>query len=208
MRKRAFLAFPFTNESQAAVSLIETAAKSLHLDIVNPQAEAYAGSITSFIRDSIATADTVIAVVSEENGNVYYEIGLAHCQQKPVVLLTTDASSLKFDLQDQRAIVFDPAHPDRSLSELVAVLESALEPQSAEDFIFSAFHGISGPEIGKKLLRMVLAIHPELKNPQMATFELSQDKKEVFYEVHGFMGERIRAILDTNGRIRTQKVAA
>jgi nucleoside 2-deoxyribosyltransferase len=208
MNRKAFLAFPFNHESTPAVEMIEKAARRMHLDVINPQTEAYSGSITSFIRDSIATADTVIALVSEENGNVYYEVGLAHCQKKPVVLLTSDASKLKFDLKDQRAIVFDPTNPEACIEELVQVLEHALEPQNAEDFILSAFHGLPESEVGKRLLKMVLSIHPDLRHPHIAAFELSKDKQEVYFEVHGYMGERIRAILDTNGRITTRSIAA
>ena len=85
--------------------------------------DAFAGSIISYIRESIQSAQYMVAVATEENGNVYYEIGLAHCQKKPVVLLTADPNSLKFDLRDHRTLVYDPGRPEALLDRLVTMFK-------------------------------------------------------------------------------------
>jgi hypothetical protein len=199
VKKRAFVAFPFRGEYAPVVSLIKAAAHQLDLEIVDPSEENYAGSITSFIRNSIASSDAVIAVVTEENGNVYYEVGLAHCQRKAVVLLTADASTLKFDLKDQRAIVYDPKDTQKSIAELVGVLNSAMQPQNADDFIMSAFHGTAEPPY-KKILRLIEGYY-RLREPQIIGVSLSTDRSNLLVEVKDFFGRSVKAAFDINGQL-------
>ena len=56
---------------------------------------------------AIATAEVVIADLTDSNPNVYYELGLAHALRKPVVLLTQDIGSVPFDLRSYRVIEYD-----------------------------------------------------------------------------------------------------
>ena len=100
MARTVFVAMPFTARYDPVLETIKDAAALLGLRVVQVGEEPFAGSIVSHIRSSIEGADLMAAVVTEENGNVYYEIGLAHCQRKPVVLLTDDPKSLKFDLRE------------------------------------------------------------------------------------------------------------
>jgi nucleoside 2-deoxyribosyltransferase len=44
------------------------------------------------IRQQIAEARVLIADMTGRNPNVFYELGLAHALEKPVILLTQDAS--------------------------------------------------------------------------------------------------------------------
>lgn len=66
----------------------------------------FVGDIMSKIYESITNARLIIAEVSVENPNVYYELGYAHALEKPVVLLTKDISSAPFDLSGQNHIVY------------------------------------------------------------------------------------------------------
>ena len=62
------------------------------------------GSIIDDIVYAIHGADYVIADLSKQNPNVYYELGFAHALEKPVILLTSDISTLPFDIRQQRVI--------------------------------------------------------------------------------------------------------
>src|SRR4051812_2065753 len=95
-RPRLFVAMPFKRVYDPVLEIIKDSAHHLGMDIIQVGDESFTGSIISVIRSEIENADVMTAIVTEENGNVYYEIGLAHCQQKPVVLLTSDPQSMKF----------------------------------------------------------------------------------------------------------------
>ncbi len=64
------------------------------------------GSIINDIKYSISIADYVIADVTIQNPNVYYELGYSHALSKKVLLITQDIMTLPFDLSDQRVITY------------------------------------------------------------------------------------------------------
>jgi hypothetical protein len=63
-------------------------------------------SITERIYTEIEAADLVIAELSERNPNVYYETGYAHGLEKPVILLTTGAEDIPFDLRSYPHVTY------------------------------------------------------------------------------------------------------
>lgn len=63
------------------------------------------GTVTVQIVQSIVNAAVVIADLTGQNPNVYYELAIAHAFAKPVIILVDAAASLAFDLQGERAIV-------------------------------------------------------------------------------------------------------
>jgi nucleoside 2-deoxyribosyltransferase len=71
------------------------------------------------IRDSILSADCVIADVSGSNPNVFYEVGLAHAFGKPVIFLTQDdPASAPVDIRQFEFIPYHLAHHKEFLSNL------------------------------------------------------------------------------------------
>lgn len=50
----------------------------------------------------------VVADLSDLNGNVLYETGIAHTLGRPVVPITVSSSEIPFDLKHHRALVFNP----------------------------------------------------------------------------------------------------
>lgn len=64
------------------------------------------GSILSQIWTALLKARYVIADLTGTNGNVLYELGLAHALGHSVILLTQDMEDVPFDLRPQRHIVY------------------------------------------------------------------------------------------------------
>lgn len=54
----------------------------------------------------IEKADFLIAEVTEDNPNVYYELGIAHGKNKDVILLTKEGSEIPFDLKGKNHIIY------------------------------------------------------------------------------------------------------
>ena len=55
---------------------------------------------------SIRGASVIIADLTNRNPNVFYELGLSHAIQKPVVLIAQDIGDVPFDLRHLRIIIY------------------------------------------------------------------------------------------------------
>ncbi|MGH2487082.1 MAG: hypothetical protein ACRDHE_13820 [Ktedonobacterales bacterium] len=64
------------------------------------------GAILTQIWQSMLQARLVVADLSGGNGNVLYELGLAHVLGHEAILLTQDINNVPFDLRHQRTIVY------------------------------------------------------------------------------------------------------
>jgi hypothetical protein len=51
--------------------------------------------------------DLLIAVLTFQNPNVYYELAIAHAAARPLIILCEGSHSLPFDIKDQRVIFYD-----------------------------------------------------------------------------------------------------
>lgn len=63
-------------------------------------------NILKDVVDGIKEADFVIADLTIENANVYYELGIAHTLDKKVILITRKIDKLPFDINHYRAIEY------------------------------------------------------------------------------------------------------
>jgi hypothetical protein len=94
----------------------------------------HTGGILQKIYDSIHGATIIIAEVSQQNPNVFYEIGFAHALDKPVVLLTRDIASSPFDLRGYNHIVYKSiVELKKSLESMLRQLLKAAEPADEAD---------------------------------------------------------------------------
>jgi hypothetical protein len=64
------------------------------------------GRITSQIIKFLMEADLVIADMTTNNPNVYYELSLRHALGKPVIHMALEGTSLSFDIRDNRTIFY------------------------------------------------------------------------------------------------------
>lgn len=207
--RKAFLAMPFRASYEGLLRVIRDVAHDLGLNLVKIDECPMHGSIVDQVRNEINEADLMIAIVTEENGNVYYEIGLAHCRNKPVVLLTADPSSLKFDLRDHRAIVYDQNRPEAIFHNLTQALRVAIDPQYTypHDYFLSVYGTMSHDvkeATEKGIQRAVESVSQlaKLRQPvELSQLEVLRETGEVTLEVRDFFGKRVRAVLDRNGFI-------
>jgi hypothetical protein len=66
----------------------------------------YREGILERIYRQIEVADIIIADMSGQNPNVFYEVGYAHAKGKLCILLTSNVGDIPFDLKHQRHIVY------------------------------------------------------------------------------------------------------
>lgn len=118
----AFVLMPFHEDFDDIYKLgIKEASSALNIKAERVDEQFYQESILERIYLQIEAADIVIADMSGQNPNVFYEVGYAHAKEKLCILLTKQSSDIPFDLKHHRHIVYNG-----SISKLKKSLEEEL----------------------------------------------------------------------------------
>lgn len=212
MTKTLFVAMPFRPQYEAVYDIIVRAADLNNVIVRRVDKEDFAGSIISHIVNAIEEADIVVAVLSEENGNVYYEVGLAHSQSKPVIILTSDPSTLKFDLRDHRAIVYNSHRPQETVEALAKTISKVLDvPKDPKAYLSENLASSSpNPQIAYEQAlekaKITVISEAKLQKPvKVTSLTFMEEENEVAIELTDFMENRVRAVVDVNGVIKVFK---
>ena len=80
------------------------------------------------IRASISASDLVVADLTRKNANVFYEVGICHTLDKPVLLLAQTMDDVPFDLRHRRVLLYEytPRGCKRLEKKLLNNIESML----------------------------------------------------------------------------------
>lgn len=123
-RKQAFVAMPF----QAGLEPVFTAIRDLlsenNWKVFRADEMSYPRSITDAILHAIFASDLVIADVTGNNPNVFYELGWAHAVDRDVILLTQE-QRIPFDVNIQRAIMYSSTN-EQELAKVTRQLAQAV----------------------------------------------------------------------------------
>jgi hypothetical protein len=96
------------------------------------------GKIIDQIWQGINNAKVLVAELTSRNPNVFYELGLAHALNKPVVLVSRNEEDVPFDLQHIRVIYYDVSDPfwgQKLIDKVAENIASAL--RNPEEAIFN-----------------------------------------------------------------------
>ena len=93
------------------------------------------GKIMDQVWRGIRQAKILVAELTSKNPNVFYELGLAHALEKPVLLVSSNQEDVPFDLRHIRAILYDQADPfwgQKLINKIADNIKSALtNPEEA-----------------------------------------------------------------------------
>ena len=99
------------------------------------------GKIIDQVWRGITDAKVLIAELTSRNPNVFYELGLAHALQKPVVLVSSNEEDVPFDLQHIRVIYYDTSDPfwgDKLIEKVAENILSAIKNPEEATFKYPA----------------------------------------------------------------------
>jgi len=85
-----------------------------------------AGKIMDQVWLGINNAKILVAELTGKNPNVFYELGLAHALNKPVVLVSSNEEDVPFDLRHIRVIYYDYSDPFWGQKLMAKVAENVL----------------------------------------------------------------------------------
>lgn len=108
-----FVVMPFASPIGTYYSLVyEPAIRKAGLTPARADSEIFGiGKIIDQIWKGINEAKVLVAELTTRNPNVFYELGLAHALNKPVVLIAGKEEDVPFDLRHIRVIYYDTADP-------------------------------------------------------------------------------------------------
>lgn len=93
------------------------------------------GKIMDQVWRGIRQATVLVAELTSKNPNVFYELGLAHALEKPVILVSSNQEDVPFDLRHIRAIFYDQTDPfwgQKLIDKIADNIKSALiDPEEA-----------------------------------------------------------------------------
>lgn len=91
-------------------TVIKPTLRELEYEVLRADDITKSGAITRDIVEHLATADLVIADLTDLNPNVFYELGIRHALrgQGTVMIVDTSRTEVPFDLKPYRVIEFNP----------------------------------------------------------------------------------------------------
>jgi hypothetical protein len=169
----AFVLMPFDKEFDAVYTdLIKPAFEAVGYkvnradDIVSQQ------NILKDIVRSIAKADLIIADLTSRNANVFYELGLAHALQRPVVIIVQSIEEVPFDLASYRVIPYSTHF--RETPKFMQELKIRGEKVKSGELEFSnPISDFINPDFFKQ------EIHPGLSKEKKETNEIPIEEREM-----------------------------
>jgi hypothetical protein len=108
--RTAFVVMPFGVDDLQVVYedfIKPTVESHCKLDCVRGDDMFGSNVIMEDIRSAIAASRLVVADLTGRNANVFYEVGIAHATEKPVLLLAQSLDDVPFDLRHRRVLLYD-----------------------------------------------------------------------------------------------------
>lgn len=105
---------------------IKPAIKELGYECIRIDETEHNGKISEAIIENIKKAKFIVADLTENRPNCYYELGYAHALEKTVIHLTNNADSLHFDIKDYNFISYENDLPGLKASLLARIRKTVL----------------------------------------------------------------------------------
>jgi hypothetical protein len=117
-------------------SVFKPAIEQAGLIPIRADSEIFAtGKVMDQVWRGIRQASVLVAELTTKNPNVFYELGLAHAQEKPVILVSSNQDDVPFDLRHIRVILYDLNDPfwgQKLIDKIAENIKSALtNPEEA-----------------------------------------------------------------------------
>jgi len=108
MKKFVFVLMPFKEAFNDIYMLgIKAACQSDKVYCERVDEQYYEGSILERVYNQINKADYIVADMTGQNPNVFYEVGYAHGLGKKVILITQSEADIPFDMKHYVHIIYD-----------------------------------------------------------------------------------------------------
>ena len=102
-----FLIMPFEEEFDSVyVDFLKPTLEEIGFEVIRADDIQDQQNILKSVVDGINRNDLIVADLTANNPNVFYELGLAHALRKPVILVTQSINEVPFDLKSYRLLEY------------------------------------------------------------------------------------------------------
>ena len=122
-KPQAFIVMPFSKEYDKVYTCIKKVLRKSGINPIRADEIQQSTPFTEDIENNIRSCDLVIVDASEENLNVYYELGLASALKKDLIILSQNAAHIPSDTRHIRHLVYDYANLKTLETELTGWVE-------------------------------------------------------------------------------------
>jgi hypothetical protein len=102
---RGFILMPFADDLEWLHQDIKEAGGQAGIDVQRADDIATPGVVIEQVRDALEAADVVIAVCDTQNPNVFFEMGLAWRDHRPILVASSE-DDLPFDIRHFRTLLY------------------------------------------------------------------------------------------------------
>lgn len=103
---QVFVLTPFHTIYEQTYDTIRAACSMNALNAVRGDESFKVGNILKHIVEQIIISPYIIANINGRNPNVHYELGIAHCLGKNILLVSEGIEEVAFDLQSERVLIY------------------------------------------------------------------------------------------------------
>jgi hypothetical protein len=105
-KKSVFVLTPFHEKNVEDYNVIASTCQSIGMQCSRGDEEYVKGDLLPHILKKIAKSRFVIANINGRNPNVFYELGLAHAMDKPVIIVSSIVEEIPFDVKSKNIILY------------------------------------------------------------------------------------------------------
>jgi hypothetical protein len=183
VRRRSDNLFRFVISPAAAAAGFTQVFRADHLD--------HPGSITAQVLQHLRDTDVVIADLSDQNPNVFYELAVRHLLGKPTIQLLVQGQQLPFDVAQMRTIGYDLTDPE-AVDNCRTTITTQLRALSATPHIWSPpWPGMAPSMMNAETYFLVITMPPDLIGLQIERLRWRQQDCVVEY---GGSSERVQVV--------------
>lgn len=151
---RAFIVRPFGAKQDIDFDAVHGKLIAPALDLADITGDTTAeilesGSIRADMFELLLMADLVVADISIDNANVYYELGIRHAlrSRRTVLIRAAGMSMVPFDLRTDRYLEYDPKSPEASVEQLRKSLEQVKASERVDSPVFQLLQELREPDV-------------------------------------------------------------
>jgi hypothetical protein len=102
-----FVIMPFNKEFNYTYEIVKGSIQDIGLKCRRGDEEKVSSNILSHIIQEMVQAKLIIADITGRNPNVFYELGIAHALDKPVLVISQSSAEIPFDLNYIRILLYN-----------------------------------------------------------------------------------------------------
>ena len=160
------------------------------------------GKITDQMFSEIYKSDLCIAVLTEHNPNVFYELAIAQSINKPTIILISEKDELPFDIKDLRCIYYDikSGSLEPVINKIISYVKAfEKENWKAED-IFEPYRRFSALYVNQGTLAAHLAVRNFCQRVQGYWLSSGVELGSLSLGIVEFIHEEAMGTLEITGR--------